>query len=83
MHTGRSTEYLLEKVRGRAADNSIDCRPIRTHFASIDYHPIIKAEDSVAGGACMSPRKHRMQKTDAMEPRNMESGPFRVLMGYV
>src|ERR1700730_7171021 len=36
---------------------------IRTHFAAVDYYPVIKADDCVAAGACMSPRKHRMKET--------------------
>jgi hypothetical protein len=36
---------------------------ICTLFAAVDYHPIMKADDSVAAGACMSPWKHRMKKT--------------------
>jgi hypothetical protein len=36
---------------------------IGTHFAAVDYHPVIKANDSVAAGTCMSPRKHRVKET--------------------
>src|SRR6266700_5601785 len=35
---------------------------IRTHFAAVDNHPVIKANDCVAAGASMSPREHRMKE---------------------
>jgi hypothetical protein len=36
---------------------------VRTHFAAIDHHPVMKADDGLAAGARVSPWKYCMKKT--------------------